>query len=36
MEYRWLRHSPFVTANKYLPFTAYFSLFIAFSMRHLP
>jgi hypothetical protein len=24
-----------VTANKYLPFTAYFSLFTAFSTRHL-
>jgi len=32
----WLRHSPFVTANKYLPFTVYFSLFIAFSTPHLP
>jgi len=35
-KYRRLRHSPFVTANKYLPFTAYFSLFTAFSTPHLP
>jgi len=36
MKYRWLRHSPFVTANKYLSFTAYFSLFTVFYTRHLP
>jgi hypothetical protein len=36
MKYRWLRHSRFVTANKYLPFIAYFSLFTVCSTPHLP